>query len=39
MGTFVSEIVCPDNGEKCVDEFTVIQGVGKPLLGNTQQKN
>ena len=33
VGTFVSEIVCPDSGEKCVDEFTVIQGVGKPLLG------
>ncbi|XP_028405743.1 uncharacterized protein LOC114528313 [Dendronephthya gigantea] len=32
-GTFVSEIVCEASGEKCTDEFTVIKGAGKPLLG------
>ena len=38
-GTFVSEIVCEINGEKCVDEFTVFKGTGRPLLGrNTAEK-
>ena len=38
-GTFVSEIVCEAAGEQCVDEFTVIKGTGKPLLGkNTAEK-
>lgn len=31
--TFVSEIVSAASGEKCVDEFTVIKGAGKPLFG------
>lgn len=35
VGTFISEIVCDATGEKCVDEFTVIKGVGKPLLGKS----
>ena len=34
-GTFVSEIVCKTSGEKCMDEFTVIKGTGKPLLGKS----
>ena len=33
IGTFVSEIVCEANGKSCVDEFTVIEGPGKSLLG------
>ena len=38
-GTFVSEIVCEINGEKCVDEFTVFKGTGRTLLGkNTAEK-
>ena len=32
-GTFTTEIVCGANGETCVDEFTVIKGDGRPLLG------
>ena len=32
-GTFTTEIVCEANGEKCTDEFTVMKGNGKPLLG------
>ena len=32
-GTFTTEIVCEANGETCVDEFTVIKGDGRPLLG------
>lgn len=38
VGTFGSEIVCQVSGEKCVDEFAVIQGVGKPLLGKGTTK-
>jgi transposase InsO family protein len=34
-GTFVAEIVCEASGEKSVDEFTVIKGAGKPLLGKS----
>ena len=34
-GTFVSEIVCEASGEKCRDEFIVIKGPGKPLLGKS----
>ena len=38
-GTFASEIVCEINGKKCVDEFTVFKGTGRPLLGrNTAEK-
>jgi len=32
-GTFTTDIVCEANGETCVDEFTVIKGDGRPLLG------
>lgn len=32
-GTFTTEIVCEANGETCVDEFIVIKGDGRPLLG------
>ncbi|PFX12858.1 Retrovirus-related Pol polyprotein, partial [Stylophora pistillata] len=31
--TFESEIHCKEPGEKCVDEFTVVEGRGKALLG------
>ena len=34
-GTFVAEILCEASGEECVDEFTVIKGTGKPLLGRS----
>ena len=30
---FESEIHCEESGEKCVDEFTVVEGHGKALLG------
>ena len=33
VGTFESEIHCDESGEKCVDEFTVVEGRGKALLG------
>ena len=33
VGTFESEIHCEESGEKCVDEFTVVEGRGKALLG------
>ena len=33
-GTFVSEIVCEISGISCVDEFTVVKGPGRPLLGD-----
>ena len=33
VGTFKSEIYCEKSGEMCVDEFTVIEGHGKALLG------
>ena len=29
----MAEVVCEDNGAECVDEFTVIRGTGRPLLG------
>ena len=32
-GKFTTEIACEANGETCVDEFTVIKGDGRPLLG------
>ena len=35
IGTFVAEIACADSGEVCVDEFTVIRGTGRPLLGRS----
>ncbi len=31
----MAEIVCEASGEKSVDEFTVIKGAGKPLLGKS----
>ena len=31
--TCVSEIVCGVNGKTCVDEFTVVEGPGRSLLG------
>ena len=34
-GTFVAEIVCKASGEKSIEEFTVIKGAGKPLLGKS----
>ena len=34
-GTFVYEIVCEASSEKCRDEFIVIKGAGKPLLGKS----
>ena len=33
VGTFQSEIYCEESGEMCVDEFTVVEGHGKALLG------
>lgn len=35
VGTFVAEVACDASGEGCVDEFTVIKGTGKPLLGRS----
>ena len=35
MGTFIAEIACADSGEVCVDEFTVIKGTRRPLLGRS----
>ena len=31
--TFESEVHCEESGEKCVDEFTFVEGRGKALLG------
>ena len=33
VGTFESELYCETSGEKCVDEFTDVEGYGKALLG------
>ena len=33
VGTFESEVHCEESGEKCVDEFTFVEGRGKALLG------
>ena len=33
VGTFVAEVVYEDNGAEYVDDFTVIKGTGRPLLG------
>ena len=39
IGTFVSEIVCEISGNSCLDEFTVVKGSGRPVLGkNTAEK-
>ena len=39
IGTFVSEIVCEISCNSCVDEFTVVKGPGRSLLGkNTAEK-
>ena len=35
IGTFAATIACTASGEECVDEFTVIKGTGKPLLGRS----
>ena len=35
IGTFVSEIECEANDNKCFGEFMVIKGVGKTLLGRS----
>ena len=29
----MAEVVCEGNEAECVDEFTVIKGTGRPLLG------
>ena len=29
----MAEVVCEDDGAECVNEFTVIKGTGRPLLG------
>ena len=33
VGIFESEIHCEESGEEGVDEFTVVEGRGKALLG------
>ena len=33
VGTFTASILYEANGAKCVDEFTVIKGNGKSILG------
>ena len=38
VGTFESEIHCEESGEKCVDEFTVVEGRDKALLGKDTAK-
>ena len=38
VGTFVAEIACETSGEECVDEFAVMKGTGKPLLGRCTAK-
>ncbi|PFX14143.1 Uncharacterized protein K02A2.6 [Stylophora pistillata] len=35
IGTFVSEIVCEISGISCVDDFAVVKGPGRPLLGKS----
>ena len=35
LGTLVSEIVCGANGKACIDEFTVVKGPGRSLLGKS----
>ena len=39
IGTFVPEIVCEISGNGCVDEFTVVKGPGRPLLGKNTAEN
>ncbi|PFX23411.1 Transposon Ty3-I Gag-Pol polyprotein [Stylophora pistillata] len=36
---FVSEIVCEISGISCVDEFAVVKGPGRPLLGKNTGEN
>ena len=38
VGTFESEIHCEESGEKCVDEFAVVEGRDKALLGKDTAK-
>lgn len=33
VGTFKTEIYCQESREMCLDEFTVVEGHGKALLG------
>ena len=33
LGTFKAEIHCEDSAKSCLDEFTVVKGPGKTLLG------
>ena len=33
LGTFEAEIYCEDSAKSCLDEFTVVKGPGKTLLG------
>ena len=33
LGTFEAEIHCEDSAKSCLDEFTVVKGPGKALLG------
>ena len=33
LGTFKAEIHCEDSAKSCLDEFTVVKGPGKPLIG------
>ena len=33
LGRFEADICCDASGENCVDEFTVVEGPGKTLLG------
>ena len=33
LGTFEAEIHCEDSAKGCLDEFTVVKGPGKTLLG------
>lgn len=35
IGIFVFEIVCGVNGKMCVDEFIVVKGLGRFLLGKS----
>ena len=33
LGTFEAEIHCEDSAKSCLDEFTVVKGPGRTLLG------
>ena len=38
-GTLVAEIACENTLKECADEFTVIKGALKPLLGRSTVEN